>query len=328
MTGGAVLESLRTECPVPARISPHADRVQEWLVGQLHRHGLPVDAAARTRLAEAGFARYAARLYPAATEADLRVLSLLFTWFFLVDDACDGPARFTSDQIRRLRDGVLAVLRDGPRARHPAFTGPLRRLLVQAWREPRRRMPVRWRVRFADAVGHHLHGVRREAAAKEAGRRPGVAEYVALRRATSAAYVSYPLVEFVTGRPLPDPVYHHPRLRRLADLGNDLLSWYNDIASLERDRATAGGHNLVLALATEHGVDPEAAVDLAAARWRETMREFVALRAAVPSFGPGLDEAVTDHLDGVAAAVRGTIEWTLESARYPTGPVSPATRGG
>lgn len=132
----------------------------------------------------------------------------------------------------------------------------------------------------------------------------------------------------MTGRPLTDAVYHHPRLRRLADLGNDLLSWYNDIASLERDRATAGGHNLVLALAAEHGVPPEAAVDLAAARWRETMREFVALRAAVPSFGPGLDEAVTDLLDGVAAAVRGTIEWTLESARYPTGPVNPAARGG
>ncbi|RGC68563.1 hypothetical protein C5N14_13030 [Micromonospora sp. MW-13] len=48
------------------------------------------------------------------------------------------------------------------------------------------------------------------------------------------------------------------------------------------------------------------------------MRRFVELRAAVPSFGPTLDEAVTDHLDGVADAVRGTVEWTLESARYLT----------
>src|SRR5207237_7539782 len=113
-----------------------------------------------------------------------------------------------------------------------------------------------------------------------------------LRRATSAAYVSYPLIEFATGRPLPDPVYHHPAVRRVGDLGNDLLSWFNDLASLQRDRVSAGGHNLVLALATERGVPPEAAVDLVAERWRETMDHFVAARAAVPSFGPALDESV------------------------------------
>ncbi|MEO3776056.1 terpene synthase family protein [Micromonospora sp. B11E3] len=315
MTDG-VLWSLRSDCPIPSRLSPYADRVQRWLDGQLPGLGLPLDGPALDRLSRAAFARYAGRLYPGATEPDLRSLATLFTWFFLVDDACDGPGRLTPEQIRALRDGALALLREGPRARHPGLTGPLRRLLVRAWREPRRRMPARWRLRFADAVGHHLHGAWREALDKAAGRPPDVAGYVELRRATSAAYVSYPLIEFVGGRPLPDAVYHHPALRRLADAGNDLLSWYNDIASLERDRATSGGHNLVLALAAEHRVPVAEAVDLAAERWRATMRRFVVLRAAVPSFGPALDEAVTIHLDGVADAVRGTIDWTLESARY------------
>ncbi|MFI5835173.1 terpene synthase [Micromonospora sp. NPDC051300] len=313
----AVLRALRSDCPVPPRLSPYADEVQSWLVGRLDRLGLPLDPDTRRRLARAGFARYAGRLYPDAAEPDLRVLTALFTWFFLVDDACDGPDRLTPAQIRGLRDGTLALLRDGPRARHPGFSGPLRRLLVQAWREPRRRMPARWRLRFADAVADHLDGVSREAAATSAGRPPGVAEYVRLRRATSAAYVSYPLIEFAAGRPLPDAVYHHPALRRHADLGNDLLSWFNDIASLERDLATGGGHNLVVAVAGERGVPLPVAVDLVAAHWRAEMSRFMALRAAVPSFGPTLDEAVTAHLDGVAAAVRGTVDWTLESARYP-----------
>ncbi|MFG3582029.1 terpene synthase family protein [Micromonospora chersina] len=313
----AVLRELRSECPIPSRLSPHADAAQVWLVGQLDRLGLPLDPAMRERLARAGFARYAGRLYPDASEPDLRSLAALFTWFFLVDDACEGPDRLAPAQIRALRDGALALLREGPRARHPGFSGPLRRLLVQAWREPRRRMPARWRLRFADAVADHLDGAWREAVATVAGRPPGVAEYVQLRRATSAAYVSYPLIEFAAGRPLPDAVYHHPALRRLADLANDLLSWYNDLASLERDRATAGGHNLVLAVAAERGVPVPAAVDLVATRWRAEMSRFMALRAAVPSFGPALDESVTAHLDGLANAVRGTVDWTLESARYP-----------
>ena len=179
-------------------------------------------------------------------------------------------------------------------------------------------MPARWRLRFADAVADHLDGTWRESVAKDLGRRPSVAEYVQLRRATSAAYVSYPLIEFATGRPLPDPVYHHPVLRRIGQLGNDLLSWYNDLASLERDRATSGGHNLVLAVAGERRVPLDTAVDLIAERWRAAMDRFVALRADVPSFGPALDPAVTTHLDGVANAVRGTLDWTVESTRYPT----------
>ncbi|WP_433536588.1 terpene synthase family protein [Micromonospora sp. CA-249363] len=318
MTTGEILWALRDECPIPPRLSPHADRVQQWLVGILPELGMPLDDAALHRLARGGFARYAGRLYPDADEADLRVLTALFTWFFLVDDACDGPHRLSSAQIRALRDGTLALLRDGPRLRHAGLTGPLRRLLVLTWREPRRRMPFRWRLRFADAVGRHLDGTWREAVNKEGGLRPGLDEYVELRRSTSAAEVSYPLVEFVTGRPLPDPVYHHPLLRQIARTGNDLLSWYNDLASLEKDRSTSGGHNLVLATQAEWGVSSEEAARRVAERWRAAMRQFMVLRAAVPSFGPALDEAVTDHLDGVAYAVRGTIDWTLESARYPT----------
>lgn len=326
MTTGEILRTLRAECPIPPRLPPpHTDRVQAWLLGLLPELGHSLDDAALHRLSRGAFARYAGRLYPAATEADLRVLAALFTWFFLVDDACDGPHRLTPEQIRALRNGTLALLHDGTRLRQTGLSGPLRRLLVLAWREPRRRMPARWRQRFADAVARHLDGTWQEAVNKEAGHRPGVDEYVALRRSTSAAEVSYPLVEFVSGRPLPDPVYHHPLLRQIARTGNDLLSWYNDMASLDGDRVTAGGHNLVLAIEAELGVPEAEAVERAAEHWRETMRRFVALRAAVPSFGPALDEAVADHLDGIAHAVRGTIDWTFESARYPVSATPPAS---
>ncbi|MEU7798686.1 terpene synthase family protein [Micromonospora arborensis] len=325
MTTDEILWALRAECPIPSRLSPHADRVQEWLLGLLPELGLPLDDAALHRLARGAFARYAGRLYPEATEADLRVLTALFTWFFLVDDACDGPGRLAPEQIRALRNGTLALLNDGPRLRQAGLNGPLRRLLVLAWREPRHRMPSRWRLRFADSVARHLDGTWREAVNKEAGHRPTVDEYVDLRRATSAAEVSYSLAEFASGRPLPDPVYHHPLLRQIGHVGNDLLSWYNDLASLDRDRATAGGHNLVLAIQGELAVPSTEAVERAAERWRESMRRFVALRAEVPSFGRALDEVVADHLDGVAYAVRGTIDWTVESARYPVGAARPAS---
>ncbi|WP_255599274.1 hypothetical protein [Micromonospora sp. RL09-050-HVF-A] len=131
-----ILWSLRSACPIPPRLSPYAEGVQDWLLDRLPRLGLPLGTEALHRLDRAGFARYAGRLYPDASEPDLRTVAALFTWFFLVDDACDGPDRLPSEQIRALRRGTLTLLHDGPRRRHPNFGGPLRRLLVEAWRAP------------------------------------------------------------------------------------------------------------------------------------------------------------------------------------------------
>lgn len=308
--------SVRLDCPIAPRICPHADAVQDWLNEWVRRFGLPLDGPGLDRLAEANFARYAGRLYPDATPADLRTIAALFTWFFLIDDACDGASGGPPADVGGLRDGVLRMLRRGPAVRHPGFSGPLRGMLADAWRVPRHRMPAVWRARFVDAVAHHLDGVVIEAANKAAGRRPSTAEYVELRRATSAAYVSYPLIEFISGRPVPDAAYHHPLVREVAATGNDLLSWFNDLVSLERDLVTSGEHNLVLAVAREDVLPMPAAIRAVARRWQDTMHRFVELRAAVPSFGPAVDDAVRDYLDGIGHSVRGTIDWSLESARY------------
>ncbi|HTF07274.1 MAG TPA: hypothetical protein VK659_03790, partial [Asanoa sp.] len=49
----------------------------------------------------------------------------------------------------------------------------------------------------------------------------------------------------------------------------------------------------------------------------ERMTRFVELRAAVPAFGARIDAAVRRYVEGVADSVRGTIDWSLESPRYP-----------
>ncbi|MBF9128499.1 terpene synthase [Plantactinospora sp. S1510] len=343
-------------CPIPARICPYADEVQDWLGDWAERVGGPLDPEARVRLARGGVARYAGRLYPDATEADLQVLAALFTWFFLLDDACDAARRPRPAEVAALCDGVLRLLRTQPvtaagtrsahqppaipgtrspnrpaarltsppatrSANQPAprpevFDGPLRRMLADAWQIPYHRMAAPWRDRFVDAVAHHLRGVVVEATNKATGRLPTVAEYVALRRATSAAYVSYALIEFATGRPVPDAVYHHPAVREVAATANDLLSWFNDLLSLDRDAATSGGHNLVLAVARENGIPVEEAIPVVVRRWQGSMRRFVELRDAVPSFGPALDGPLREYLAGVANSVRGTMDWSMESGRY------------
>ena len=305
-------------CPLPSAMSPHADAAQRWLADWLQARGPAWDDADRRRFERVGFARYAARLYPDAEPATLRALSSLFAWFFLLDDAADTTASPDPGQLRGLLTGSLRVLRDGSTPAPGA--GSLLHLLGEAWRVPRTVMPRPWRHRFVDAVRHHLGGVVVEAEAKALGRRPSVEAYVRLRRATSAAYVAHVLTEFAVRTPLPEALHGHPALRAYSTAGNDLLSWFNDLMSLERDEATSGGHNLVLALAREHGLSTAEAVDAAVRSWQRRMDSFAALRAAVPSFGPAVDESVRQYLDGVDRSVRGTIDWSLETVRYQPPP--------
>jgi hypothetical protein len=305
-------------CPLPSALSPHADAVQQWLADWLQTHGPEWDDAYRQRFERIGFARYAARLYPDAEPGALRALSGLFVWFFLLDDTADGGLSPDTARLRRLLTGALGVLRRGSEA---AGSEPLLLLLADAWRVPRAVMPEAWRDRFVDAVRHHLGGTLVEAESKADGHRPGVDAYVRLRRATSAAYVAHVLTEFAVRTPLPDAVHGHPAVQAYSTAGNDLLSWFNDLLSLERDEATAGGHNLVLALAGERGLSTVDAVAEAVALWQDRMDSFPGLRAAVPSFGSALDVPVRHYLDGVDRSVRGTIDWSLETVRYQPPPL-------
>jgi hypothetical protein len=308
-------------CPIPSRISPHADDADRWLPGWISGCDVPPETTAR--IARARFARYAGRLYPAAPVAQLRVLAGLFTWFFLLDDAVDSSSAPDPTAVRATVDDVLVTVASDGRAAPPAqsrMCAPMRRMLLHAWRAVTRELSPPARDLLHLAVRHHLDGVLLEAGNKWVGRRPGLAEYVTLRRATSAAYVSYALIAYANRSGMPAELCHHPVVRDVSAAGNDLLSWFNDLVSLERDEATAGGHNIVLATARERGLSTGAAVREVIHRWQERMAGFQAARTAVPTFGGSVDAAVRRYLDGVAHSVRGTIDWTLESPRYPVPP--------
>jgi hypothetical protein len=281
-----------------------------------------VPAETARRLRDSRFARYAGRLYPDAAPADLRLVTALFTWFFLLDDIVDGQAAPPLERVRATVDGVFATIDSDGRDPAPGLTPSMREMLLDAWRPITRALPEVSVDRVTDAFRHHLDGILVEASNKWVGRRPGIVEYIQLRRATSAAYVSYALIEFAAAGPMrmPEAVFHHPVLREISAAGNDLLSWFNDLVSLERDERTSAGHNLVLATARERGLSRDAAIREVIGRWQDRMTRFVELRAAVPAFGARIDAAVRRYVEGVADSVRGTIDWSLESPRYPLPP--------
>ncbi|WP_144119397.1 terpene synthase family protein [Catellatospora sichuanensis] len=303
------------DCPLASRMSPYVALAEHDLTGWARKCGLISDGDGQSWLAGEAYAGHAGRIFPDAPPADLALLAMIFAWFYLVDDVCDGTAHPEPPRLRRFVTELLALLH-GSDSPTEVFAGPPRLMLTEIWAALRERMPDAWQSRFVDAVAVHLDGVITEAENKAAGHLPGVGEYVELRRAASAAEISHLLTELATGTHLPDAIYHHPALREVRLAGTDLLSWFNDLYSLDRDIATAGGHNLVLAISHERELSIEAAVQEAVDMWQQRMDGFGPLRARVPSFGTQFDPAVHAHLDGVAGSVRGTLDWTVVSGRY------------
>ncbi|MEK8108544.1 hypothetical protein NKG94_33620 [Micromonospora sp. M12] len=113
MTTDEILQALRAECPIPSgsrRTRTTCRRGYSACCPSLACHWTTPRCTSCP-----GCLRPVCRAaLPEATEADLRPLAALFTWFFLVDDACDGPDRLVPEQIRALSSGTLALLHGGP----------------------------------------------------------------------------------------------------------------------------------------------------------------------------------------------------------------------
>lgn len=91
----------------------------------------------------------------------------------------------------------------------------------------------------------------------------------------------------------------------------------NDIYSYNKEQA--GGHaanNLITVIEKERGVDLQGAMDIAGDFFANCAKEFNTWKEQLPSWGPETDAAVSEYIEGMAACVRGYIEWSLTGPRY------------
>lgn len=73
----------------------------------------------------------------------------------------------------------------------------------------------------------YFQAVATEAANRERKLLPGLEEYIALRRNTSACKPAWALIEFANGLAIPDEVMEHKCLFTLGEAANDLVTWAN-----------------------------------------------------------------------------------------------------
>ncbi|MEU5564519.1 terpene synthase family protein [Micromonospora musae] len=302
------------EPPFPARRHDSTDRLTGESTAWAQSFGLIESGHRLSRLRRADAAGLAGRAAPDGPVDEVRLLTDLISWLFVMDDACDedglgaAPTRL-APVVAKLLD-VLDGHGEGPVT--PA-SGPLGAALHDLCRRVRAHGRSALLLRFVSRVRDYLLALLWEASNREHGRAPGVAEYVQMRRHTGGVHPSFALTDLALAGFPGAATRTEPALLAVDTLAADLVCWCNDVFSYSKERSAPDGHNLVTVIARESGRDELAALHAAAERFNDTLSAYLAAEAELLAAG---DPTVHRVLAARRNWVRATYDWSLVAARY------------
>ena len=165
---------------------------------------------------------------------------------------------------------------------------------------------------------------------------PGLEDYIAVRRDTSACKPSWALIEYANGLDLPDEVMEHQTIQSLDEAANDFVTWSNvsidtrpthfppvltldvfqDLFSYNREQANGDEHNIVVIMIRYHEMSLQEAVDFIGDLCKKSIDRFIEVRARLPSWGPEIDAQVQVYVQGLADCIACSLHWSFDSERY------------
>ncbi|MFJ6196400.1 terpene synthase [Micromonospora sp. NPDC092111] len=304
------------EPPFAARRHPATDRVATESLEWARRLDLIGAGRSEHRLRRAGAAELAGRACPQAQVDRLRLLTDLFSWLFVVDDACDDDG--LGNAPTRLAPTVAALLdvldRHGVPAEPVPAAGGLGVALADICRRVRGQRRPELLLCLVSQLREYLLALLWEASNREQQRVPGVAEYLQMRRHTGGVRPSLTLTDLAYAG-LPDPGQRvDPALTALDDLAVDLVCWCNDLFSHRKEQDTAADpHNLVTVLAAHTGRSEQAAFDLATGWFNDGLARYLVREAALVA---RLEAGLEPYLAARRSWLRATYDWSLRADRY------------
>jgi 5-epi-alpha-selinene synthase len=302
--------------PFELEVHPDTNTVMRHTMDWVRYFDLLKTSGAFKRFDAARFWLLSTSAYPHASKEDAMLLSDWIAWLFIQDDQFD-EAR-VGRQTRRLQayvEAAVSLLRQ-PRLATVREDGALLASLSELWQRLRARMNADLAARFTMAFEAYTTACLWELDNRDYGYTPVEHEYIAVRRDTSGFRLCALLIEMTMEESLPPLAREHPVLRKLQDLTNDVLSWTNDLFSLEKESKRKDMHNLVLILRENGNLPMQQAVDAVAARIAGAIEQFIELEAALPVFSQEADLLVQRYIRGLKAWMAANLHWSLNSGRY------------
>lgn len=278
----------------------------------VHAMGIVDSDRAAKKHAAIRCASFAASTYANAPAAVATLGANLISWLYLFDDAlAEGHDGETQAELRERFAAFEQLARTG---RLPADANAFHHALVDLVARGEALGGAAWRERFADGLAFYMEGCAQELPFRRTGRVPTFAEYRGIKLRSVGAEPVYDLVELALPRPLPTAEVRSVWITEARRAAAFLCAWVNDIYSFPKEARDGDPLNLVAVLMQEHGVDVDAAVDLAIERYARDLGRFDALLARARAHGvPATTDAILRGLEGW---VHGNRAWTGSCGRY------------
>ncbi|KIK65941.1 hypothetical protein GYMLUDRAFT_257858 [Collybiopsis luxurians FD-317 M1] len=255
---------------------------------------------------------FAGLSFPDADQEHLETCIKFFFWAFALDDSSDeGELQDKPDRHQQGVDVCLSVFQNPDKP-----TGfPFAEMLRSLWAILTRSSPKGVCERFAIAVENFC-----KAQVRQAGNRADrmilpVNDFIVMRRHTIGDALVKAIVEYSLDLDIPDYVFAHPIICEILDATNDITTWPNDICSFNKEQADGDYQNLVYCVMVEQGVELQIAIDTVIEMVQDRIKEYIHLKAQVPSFGLDIDNQVARYLKALEHFIQGTLMWYY-SPRY------------
>jgi hypothetical protein len=298
-------------CPIEPTISQFVEETQEFTnQWACHFRFLPNETALG-RFSRIKVGCLTNRGYCGAPVEMLKLVSCWLSYTFFLDDQAEKIV--DPEQLQSFCSRFVGFLQSPSNCEGK---GPLFEALGNLWGQSLSLAPsATWSQRFIRDLSEYFQSNIWEASNKQQNRIPSLAEYLHYRQYTVAVYVYFDLYELAHQINLPENV---PEVSELTRTANNIISWFNDIISLQKELSSNDVHNLVLVLRNEMQCSLQEAMDRAVHMHNLEMKKFLELERSVRNdakFSEYSSE-INRYLDGLRTCIRGNVDWSHESGRY------------
>ncbi len=321
-----LISSRELYMPFPLRLSPYNEPAWLLTVAWVKDFGL-VSERAFGYFRMLDYHWLSAWAFP---DADLQRLELVNNWmtlFYFFDKNWDDAP---PEMVKAGQKLLLYVLKgEGPL---PADAGKLELALHDVRNRMLKFCSPEWMAHFTRNVEAYFESCVWEAHNKHKNQIPDVASYIEMRRNTGAVQPSFELAGALGMVDIPPCVLDHPRIHELNRRANDVITLFNDLISLDKERKVGDVHNMVFIIEQLEKCSLEEAMARTVKMHNDEVRGFellareseeTSIRAAdrgeppegwERSYNPG----ALSYIDVLRCWMRSNMEWSLMSERYRT----------
>lgn len=296
------LHNTALQYPFPYGANPHSaiveKKVFEWL--ETEYNFLPVKVKAKYR--NTGIGHAGGCMFPQASLTQLTTICRFFIWAFTVDDSYEFTDKKT---VYDFQKKAMIALEEGILSTEEALLLPLRTLRAELLRMG----STKWVERFYKNLQLYFEGLKEETTWRKSLVFPSFDEYEPIRIHSVNVYPLVNFAEAITGSELPESIYQHPSMQKIARLTCRILSWANDLfsAHLEKGKDVL---NLVLIMENTNQCSLEDAFKQGVQIHDRDVSEFILLTDNLPSFGI-YDTIARKYIENLQLMISGYLHWTL-----------------